>query len=288
MNDSDPWRPHLGALAGREAGLAEVTSGHISNPMSQACASMIPLATVADFLWNPAAYNPERSLNEAVVGQYGRAALRLLDLFLKTYRGDSWDDSLFTQLFYARQKPLDIPAMEQRLKELARALQVTRNRGGFQKLAAELAPFLTRTRERLSDGKLALREDYCLIEVLRLASPLTLDGDFSKWSSHRIYALDPEAQILRGAKHWEGPEDFAARAPFAWNENYLYVGVDVTDKELYQPAVGRGIENGDAFSLTVHTAFRKNYFATESTGDEYRDLCQSWRLLRGRAQRLFR
>ena len=76
--------------------------------------------------------------------------------------------------------------------------------------------------------------------------------------------------MLFRSKHWKGPEDFSARAAFAWDESNLYVGVDVTDKELFQPHSGRGIEEGDAFSLTLHTAFRKNYFATDSTGDEYR------------------
>jgi hypothetical protein len=55
----------------------------------------------------------------------------------------------------------------------------------------------------------------------------------------------------------------------AWDESYFYVAVDVTDPDLYQPFFGRGIQNGDTFVLMLETAFRKNFYAKESTGDEY-------------------
>jgi len=55
----------------------------------------------------------------------------------------------------------------------------------------------------------------------------------------------------------------------AWDASYLYVGVDVVGPELYQPFFARGIENGDTFALTLETGFRKNFFSTEPTGDEY-------------------
>ena len=282
VNDSDPWRPHLGAMPGRDPGLAEATRGLFANPMNQAHASMIPLATVADYLWDPRAFDPKSSLKEAVADQYGKDGERLLALFLETYSDNFWDENFFTPLFYARRDPLDIPGMEQRLNQLERSLQPLRMRGGFQKLAEELAPFITRTRDRmvkvvadpayhrLADGKLALREDVDQLQAARLAGPLTLDGDFGKWQSATIYTLNQESQILFGAKHWKGPEDFSARAAFGWDGQYLYIGVDVTDKDLFQPNSGRGIERGDNFAITMQTAFRRNYLATRPTGDEYR------------------
>lgn len=75
---------------------------------------------------------------------------------------------------------------------------------------------------------------------------------------------------MRGEDYWKGPEDFSARAAFAWDKDFLYVGVDVLDRELYQPYTGRAIQDGDVFILTVHTAFRANYSGTRATGDEFR------------------
>jgi hyaluronoglucosaminidase len=51
----------LGPYRGREPGLGSVLIGITANPMLQPEASKIPLFTVADFAWNDAAYDPERS-----------------------------------------------------------------------------------------------------------------------------------------------------------------------------------------------------------------------------------
>lgn len=62
VNDFDPSRLFLGPLVGREPGLGDhgVVGLH-ANPMNQAEASKIALATVADYAWNDDAYDPEAS-----------------------------------------------------------------------------------------------------------------------------------------------------------------------------------------------------------------------------------
>ncbi len=60
VNDG-PMSPalHLGPYRGREAALSSTTAGVLCNPMSQAQASKIALATAAEFLVDPDAYDPE-------------------------------------------------------------------------------------------------------------------------------------------------------------------------------------------------------------------------------------
>ena len=41
------------------------------------------------------------------------------------------------------------------------------------------------------------------------------------------------------------------------------------DPDLYQPFFARGIQIGDTFALMLEAGFRKNFLATEPTGDEY-------------------
>jgi hypothetical protein len=282
VNDAESWRLHLGPLAGRAPDLAGATQGFFANPMIQARASMIPLSTVADYLWNPPAYDPAQSLARALADQYGENSAQLLEPFLKTYADYNWDDNLFTPLFYSRRHPFDTDAMEERLAQLDRTLQDISGMPKFQALAAELAPFVPRTRkrleevlaspafERLPDGRLAPIEDYDTIQASSLPRPPMLDGDFSKWEAGRFITLDQKAQIMRGASAWRGPENFSARVALNWDSEYLYVGVDVTDPDLIQPATGRGIEDGDVVILTLQTAFRRNYSGTTPTGDEYR------------------
>jgi len=84
-----------------------------------------------------------------------------------------------------------------------------------------------------------------------------------------VYRLDAAAQVVAGARLWRGPHVLSARAAMAWDASFFYVGVDITDPDLYQPFFARGIQNGDTFRLTLETAFRKNFFAKEPTGDEY-------------------
>jgi hyaluronoglucosaminidase len=62
VNDFARERLFLGPLERREpASLQQHVLGFTANPMNQAESSKIPLGTVADFLWNPGAYSPERS-----------------------------------------------------------------------------------------------------------------------------------------------------------------------------------------------------------------------------------
>ncbi len=281
VNDGTPWCRYLGPLPGRAPDLPSVLRGLFSNPMGQAHASMIPLQTVADYLWNPEAYDQERSETHAVVSQYGKDAPRLLAPFLKTYETYAWDDGIFTPLFSERRQPIDVAVMQLQLADLNSALEHLGNQKRYERLLAEIAPAVKRTGERLAemkadpafrplpDGKLQWNESYDALSAYHLAQAPNLDGDFAKWQSGPLYVLAHAAQVAIGAKRWKGSKELSARVALAWDESYFYVGVDVTDPDLYQPFFARGIENGDTFVLTLETAFRKNFYAKEPTGDEY-------------------
>ena len=66
VNDCEMFQEmHLGALIGRDKELYKHCDGMISNVMEFAECSKIPLMTIADYLWNPMAYNPDESLKNA-------------------------------------------------------------------------------------------------------------------------------------------------------------------------------------------------------------------------------
>lgn len=66
VNDAEMFQEmHLGAIKGRDRDLYEHCDGLISNVMEYAECSKIPLMTIADYLWNPACYDSERSLKNA-------------------------------------------------------------------------------------------------------------------------------------------------------------------------------------------------------------------------------
>jgi len=67
VNDRQPVL-HLGPVSGREAGLAEVADGYMSNPLSpQNEINRLPLLTCADYAFNPWKYDPGRSIGQSIM-----------------------------------------------------------------------------------------------------------------------------------------------------------------------------------------------------------------------------
>ena len=59
---------HLGPLTGRDADLDEVCIGYMANPMhTENELNRIPLLTIADYAYNPAQYDPGRSIGQAIL-----------------------------------------------------------------------------------------------------------------------------------------------------------------------------------------------------------------------------
>ncbi len=88
VNDNQPTM-HLGPVVGRDAGLGEVIDGYMSNPhCKQNQINRIPLATCADYSYNPRAYDPARSVGQAILLMGGTPAQceTLRDL-VETYPG---------------------------------------------------------------------------------------------------------------------------------------------------------------------------------------------------------
>ena len=56
---------YMGPCQGLASNLHEAISGLVANPMNQGYASMVPLMTTADYLWNPEAYDENASLRRA-------------------------------------------------------------------------------------------------------------------------------------------------------------------------------------------------------------------------------
>jgi len=67
VNDAHPTM-HLGPVVGRDPELCTVIDGYMSNPhCAQNEINRIPLLTCADYAWNPAAYDPARSIAQAIL-----------------------------------------------------------------------------------------------------------------------------------------------------------------------------------------------------------------------------
>jgi hyaluronoglucosaminidase len=67
VNDAEMYNEmHLGYIAGRDKDLYRYSEGLIANCMEFCECSKIPLLTIADYLWNPEAYEPLSSWDYAI------------------------------------------------------------------------------------------------------------------------------------------------------------------------------------------------------------------------------
>lgn len=280
VNDGIPWRLLLGPLRGREAKLGDAVAGLFSNPMIEPHASMIPLETVADYLWNSRDYDPDRAEKYAMEDQYGERGNALLGAFLKDYGDYWWQDNVFEPAFVEQRREFDPGVMDRQVLGLESSLRLLTGHGEFAKLLPEIAPFPRLTRNRLLEVRhdpafreagtwLAWRDDYDVLTAVRAKQAVPVNGDFAKWKSGTVYELNDAGRITEGAKLWKDASQFSARVALAWDPAWLYIGVDVTDPDVYQPSLGRGIDNGDSFRLMLETAFRKNFNLGKADGDEY-------------------
>jgi len=86
VNDAQPTM-HLGPVINRDADLCEVVDGYMSNAMcAQNEANRIPLLTCLDYAYNPASYDPMRSVGQAIAHLEGapearRALADLVDVY---------------------------------------------------------------------------------------------------------------------------------------------------------------------------------------------------------------
>ncbi|MBP5311516.1 MAG: beta-N-acetylglucosaminidase domain-containing protein, partial [Clostridia bacterium] len=67
VNDVMPDNLFLGPCQGLGKNIGQAADALVSNPMNQGYASMLPLLTISDFLWNPGQYDKENSLKEATM-----------------------------------------------------------------------------------------------------------------------------------------------------------------------------------------------------------------------------
>ncbi|HUY12485.1 MAG TPA: beta-N-acetylglucosaminidase domain-containing protein [Terriglobia bacterium] len=281
VNDGIPWRLILAPVVGRDPHLPEVVQGLFSNPMIEAHASMIALQTVADYLWNPMAYDPHRAFANAVQSQYGPDGINLLGPFLKTYGDYWWDENDLKPLYSEQRQPIAAPLLQSRIDELNQSLAALGQQKQFAKLLPEISPFPAQAEARLQalksgpefktlpDGKIEWNADGDVLRAFHVAQPPKLDGDFSKWEAGPVYAFESRSQISSGSELWSGPDQFSAQVALGWDEQFFYIGVRVRDPHFYYPSAAAGSEARNGLRVFLDTAFRKDFFNTQTSLDDH-------------------
>jgi hypothetical protein len=69
------------------------------------------------------------------------------------------------------------------------------------------------------------------LHIKYTTKPIRLDGvlDEAAWAEAQPFLVDSAAQDVIQPSQWRGPDDYSLDARYAWDDQYLYLGYDVTD-----------------------------------------------------------
>jgi hyaluronoglucosaminidase len=171
---------HLGPYRGRARDLADVVDGVLCNPMIQPRASLVPLATAADFLGDPATYDESASWERAISAVGGRRSgpLRALARACADSALASPEELPLHAMAVALADELDGPGWPETLARVRTELRDLRDAARAwddapeDPLALELAPWLAQARCEAEAGLAALR----LLQQIRPVAVLAPDG----------------------------------------------------------------------------------------------------------------
>ena len=232
VNDFDTNRVFLGPVEGRDARLASYTQGILANPMNQAYASMIPLATLSYYVADPENYEPEQALEKALRELYPPSAIPHIREIVRLYRQPAWEDHIFAPV-YRPGLPGHITTIDQGLSDFEEHLhkleQMPDKPSHLEGLVRELKPFLSQTRndwQAMKDdpsyviddqGMLRMRLDQQVLLARRAPDKITVDGHLDDWALESFYRMNFESS----AQHNQ-PE-----LAVVYDHTHLYLGIRV-------------------------------------------------------------
>jgi len=195
----------MGPCEGLGDTISNAINGLVSNPMNQGYASMLPLLTISDFLWNPDGYDKEASL-QAAANKLAPQCADGLALFADLCRASVMNGN--TSSLYLRDE-IDgftkngasaAAPLKQKLETVKAGLAKLREKAD-KKLVAEINPWLTKA-EGLVDAALEYL-GFCAAEDAeeKLAHALAFASGYKNaFKSEAIVSADVLVPFLENAK----------------------------------------------------------------------------------------
>jgi len=86
--------------------------------------------------------------------------------------------------------------------------------------------------------------------AVKRTRPIKIDGDLSEWTGVKGFEMAQEKFFFIGqgmsSARWKGPQDLSATFWVQWDEQYIYIAVEVTDDKVTEPhgSLAKGPETG--------------------------------------------
>ncbi len=82
---------------------------------------------------------------------------------------------------------------------------------------------------------------------------IVIDGDLSEWDLTRSLRIGDQSQIIDQLEHWDGADDCAMDLSVMWDEDNLYFGVTIHDKDAFVYREGFPLDELDAIIFFLST-----------------------------------
>lgn len=187
VNDTMGDQLFMGPCVSLDASLYNSISGLVSNPMNQGYASEVPLITIADYLWNPSAYEPEGSAAAAVkyvAPECSDGLYALMDLTRDTAINGNRSSFMLNDDI-AAYKNKDEGAAEKLLSDLEKMktdLDVLSEKGE-KKLLSEVKKWLNKAKDMVSAAAAYLKFEKAEDEAERAANAMLFVSAYSQSES---------------------------------------------------------------------------------------------------------
>jgi hypothetical protein len=100
-----------------------------------------------------------------------------------------------------------------------------------------------------------------------LASPPTIDGDWTEWKS--LTTEYPSNHVTFGSASWANEDDLSSSFHAGWDNNNLYIAVKVRDDAYVQNAVGEDLYLGDSLEILLDTKLQEDFYYNELSADDF-------------------
>ena len=103
------------------------------------------------------------------------------------------------------------------------------------------------------------------VSATYFSEPPKLDGTFDEWGLEK-YPVD---NVVYGPGSWKNNKDLSATFMAAWDEDNLYLAVNVQDDVYVQNATGENLFKGDSVEVLLDTNVSGDYYSDVLNGDDF-------------------
>lgn len=99
----------------------------------------------------------------------------------------------------------------------------------------------------------AFAGDTPTVRAYKVESPITIDGKLDDWILASPIIIEDQSQVIRDAEFWQGPTDLSLKAYVMWDEENLYLAVDVTEDTPFGAIEMLELDGQDNLKLFIST-----------------------------------